>query len=292
MIGGVDAAHGGEQVGGVALDVLAERLAELLRGRLLVVIRPGTLGRAHVLRGSQCLQGFAQHLGLRGRHREPAMGEAFAVVVEPELGLLPCFGFLLLEQLRLVLIGLVGVDGLQDPAAELGELVGVEVRCFLDQVRFGCVTVHRVVEGVDGLGDDDGLLRQDSPSGHRLAGLVMGDQLLGQAGPALGFGAGQAGRHREPDPDGLRTGCAVEVEGLGLGHRTRFDLCQARQVCFEAGDDLGGLRGGERPGGGLSDLVKALREDVEEPQDRVTLGVVEVLGHGSTQAPTTDSPGP
>lgn len=278
----------------VALDVFTEGLAQLLRGRPFVVVAAGAFGGAHVLGRGVGLQRLAQHGGLGRGHGEAAVGESLAVLPEAEPGLLACAGFLLLQEARLVLVGTGGVDDLHDPATEGRELRGVEVAGPVDQVALGTVTIGGclVVEVIDGLGDDQGLLGVESTPGHRGPGRLVGGEGMSESGLAAGLGPGELGVTSQPDfqrPDPLGTG---EVEGLGLVQGACLELGQPGQISLQPSDDRSGVGGVQRPGRGLGDLVETPFEPVEEPDDRMARsGLVEVPTHAISQALTTDIPG-
>ncbi len=277
---------------GVALDVLGEGPPHLLRGRLLVVERTGTLRRPHVLGSGEGEEGFAEHLGLNRRQRERSPGEAVADGVHPELGLLAGPFFLLGELLRLVGFGAVGVDGLEEPFTEQTQLVGVEVRCLADQerLRFGCLGGVVVVEVVEGSSDHGCLLGQHLPGCDCLAGLRVRVQGGRELAPTVRFTPRHPGRAGQPLRHRAGADRAVQVEGVRLGEQSGLDLGQPGEVGDQPGHRLGGVLGVQRPHRGVLDVVQAGLEGVEETEDRVTRpGVVEVPAHGATQAPATDT---
>ena len=82
-------------------------------------------------------------------------------------------------------VGGIGVDDLEDPAAEDPEVLGVVVLGELDEVLLApCAQVGLVGKGVDGGADHAGLFGVDVAGGHRVAhGVVVGER-RGESGVA------------------------------------------------------------------------------------------------------------
>ena len=116
--GGGDAAGVGELVGGVAGQVLTERLPEPLGAGLLQPPGAGAVHGVLVLGGCGGQQGLAEHRGVGGGDREPAVAQAVAVIGHREPGLRRGPLLLPLQGAGFVGVGAGGVGDLQDPLAQ------------------------------------------------------------------------------------------------------------------------------------------------------------------------------
>ncbi len=259
-----------------------------------MVVGAGALGGPDVLGRREPVEHLAQHRALRDRDRELPVGEAFAVVPQPHRGALAGAGLVGLQQPGLVLVSAVGVDGLQDPAAQRGHGVRVVLTGQTEQVLLGQVAVVGVlaVQCVDRSADHNRLLGVDLTAGHRLARLLVSSHGVRHAHLTRSLGSGLPGDARQPRDQRARAEVAGQVEGLGLTQGAGLELAQPRQCPHDTSDHLGGLRLVERPGRHLGHLVEPGLQVVEEGQDRVCRsGVPQVPAHGSTQAPGADSSG-
>ena len=245
--------------------------AQLGRCGLVELVGAGAVGGADVLGRREPVQGFAEHGALGDGDGEGAVGEAVAVVPQPQGRAFTSAGFLGFEESGFVLVGAFGVDGLQDPAAQGGQGVGVEVAGGGEEVLLGEALVVGVLrsEVVDGGVDDEGLLGVDLAAGHRVPGLLVTGQRCRQAHLSGGCGTGSPGESGEPGGGGAKPARGGHLKCLGVLQHPCLELVDPCVVGGQAGDHLGGLGGVERPGRGLDQGVELALEGVEAPQDRV-----------------------
>ncbi len=169
------------------------------------------------------------------------------------------------------------------------------VGCLADQVGLSPHGLggELVVEVVDRDPDRGRLLGQYLTADHRLAGLVVGGQGLGELGVASGFTRGHHGDSRAAtasDPS-RRSPRGGRGSGLGAGRGDSTSANLERSVVSRVTTSVVSCAFSDHAGVSLMSSRPVL-EQVEETQDRVSgPGVVEVPAHGSTQAPTTDTPG-
>nr|WP_252275230.1 hypothetical protein [Nocardioides sp. LMS-CY] len=133
--GGVDAAGGGESVGGVALDQFAQRPAECLGSGS--AFDAGALGGGEVLGCGQGHEDLLEGGGVVGRQGEPAVGGAVAVVGHRERAGPQRGRLLSLEDVGFVGVGIVGGDDLPQPTPQPAQCLGVVMTRLGDQVRLG-----------------------------------------------------------------------------------------------------------------------------------------------------------
>ena len=175
---------------------------------------------------SAFLSGGAGQGGVEG---EPAVGLAVAVVPHRQPGRRGRGAFLALEEFGFVGVGGVGVDDLEQAAAEDLQGLGVELAGLLDQVGLGVgdqVGVEVVGEVVDRPGDHLGLLHMQVTSGEGRAGRLVGVQCRREPDRPVSGRAGEGGVVGEPVRGRGGTGLAGHVDGLGVGEQPGLQLGQ------------------------------------------------------------------
>ena len=290
--GGVEAAGLGQLVDGVALDQLGEGLSEPLRGGASFAERSVA---GLVFGGGERVECLLEHRAGEGGSRVnrpwslpwPSSHMVSRVAAAAA-------ALLLVEEFGFVGVGGVGVDDLEQPAAEDLQGLGVEVAGLLDQVALGLgdqVGVEAVGEVVDRPGDDLGLLDVHPALSERGAGRLVG--LEGRR-RAASSGA-RPGRVMVAVGEPVRGG-----GGTGLRRRRRSVSAWASSRAFSSASCAFGGQHLAEGGGGLGGVHRPQRDVRDRGQvgahasDRTghPVRVVGDRGHGSIQAPATDSRGP
>ena len=215
--GGVDAAGLGEPVGGVAGDVLAERVPQPFRGAGVLPVLGGGVDREHRL---------LQHGTDRGRQGEPAVAQPVPVVGDREPARLLGQRLLALQGLELVGFGDLGGDHLEHPVREPAKRDRVVLPGQADQMGLGVAAVLDR-QRVHTLHDHRCLFLGDLSGGHRLPDrLVVVVQGVRELQPAFGVAFGLPGL---VGPVAARVGGTCggsEIEAVGLVGDPELELAQ------------------------------------------------------------------
>ena len=222
------------------------------------------------------------------------MAGAFVVLPHRERRTPQRLGLFPLECLALELLGEVGGDHLEDPAAQDPQRLRVVVGGQLDQVRLGGRALlgrDRELAGarqpVQGGDDRAGLGEVDPPGGHRRREDVMLLELLGEAEVGAGLAAYLPGLDRHP----VRRGAGTGLDGgLGCVRRRRAAAGRARRAAPGPGQGSPGRRAcppAASTSAALGQGVEARDQPLGEVEHRVEV-VDRLAAHGSIQAPSTD----
>lgn len=246
--GGVEATGVREAVGGVALDVLGEGLPKAF-GRGLALVQ-GSLAGA-VLGGGEREECLLEHRAGEAVEGEPAVELAVAVLPHRQASGCGGVALLLLQELRLVLVGLVGGDDLEKAAREVLQRFGVEVLRQPKQVLLSLplqLWLEVLRKGVEAAQDGVDLLDAHPTLGECRPDRLMVLQSLGQTHLAVGVTAGDLVPVGEPVRQRRRTGLGRQVDRLGMDQHPRLELDERGLGRLNLCECLRRLRGGHRPG--------------------------------------------
>nr|WP_278249482.1 hypothetical protein [Nocardioides sp. IC4_145] len=242
--------------------------------------------------GGEREQRLLEHLAVQGGDGELAPVAALPVRAHREPGGGACFALFAFQGSGVAFFADLGCDDGEHVLSQDRQRLGVEVECLVQEVLLGALgdgRVGQVVrEPVDALGDHLRVVDADRALGERSRGGCVAVEGLRQPHPALGCGSvlpglvappgrrvGRAGL--VPDRSAVGFCCELELEGLDLRPQTG-DL-------QERLGDLGVRHLPQLLTAGGGGLLPGLRDRAAH---RVR-AVSGVLGHGSTQAATTDS---
>ena len=222
----------------------------------------------------------------QGGEGELALDLAVAGLPHREAGGLRGLALLLLEQFALVGVGGLGVDHLQHPTAEDLEGLGVVVLGQGDQVLGAPFPqVGLVGQGVDGGADHCRLLGEHVACGHRLPQCLVLLERGRQADALVGRGPGGV------RGVGVPAGDAGVVEGVGVGEDPGFQLGGPVHQMGQLDQGVVGLGQVQGPRRGVGHCSQRGLRAHDRGRDRVSrCRIVGLVGHGTTQAPATDSP--